>query len=194
MSSGYVEHVRQWFMTASREEVEQKMKDLPRDLMGTESDLKVRASIRAHEEEQERNALKTKKDTYYRTDDVFTRAVCSSENPQYEVKGMPAWNGNVKNYDEELKGYYGVHVGGGWLPIMKRDSYCDDDAYIYEIDTSLVFNSTKPFYIMDDYHIVDATHTPGSNIIFSKFEIIPAKLIKLKKVIPYDEIPYAPEI
>ena len=124
---------------------------------------------------------------YQKVYEPWTRVVCDTKNPQFEKLGMPAYEANVADYDHQLKGYYGVHVGNDeeWLPVMKRDEYCNGDAYVYNI---LCDESPEPFYIMDDYHISNNEENLSGWIIFSKYKVIPANLIKLIEIIPEKKI------
>jgi len=96
--------------------------------------------------------------------------------------------------DNKLKGYYGVHVGSGWLSILKRDGYCDSgDAYIYHIHTDKMMHDGIKVYQMEDPHVAyKDINTPDSWIIFSSMETIPAKYIELVDVIPENEIEESP--
>mgnify|MGYP003419950865 FL=1 len=92
--------------------------------------------------------------------------------------------------DAELKGYYGIHVGGGWLPILKRDGYCDDgDAYQYTIHADQMNEDGIEVYEMEDPHVAYRdSQTPDSQIIFCKMDKFPAEYIEQGRTIPEDEI------
>ena len=87
----------------------------------------------------------------------------------------------------KINNYYGVHVGGGWLGILKRDGYCDTgDAYHYTINCA---ESKHPFFIIEDPDVsYKDSRTPDSWIIFSKHKVIPAEIIELTAITREDDI------
>jgi hypothetical protein len=138
--------------------------------------------------------LVTKNGKYPRVDYSSSRIVCSSNDPKFEKRGMPAFESDLISHDPELKGYYSIHVGNPnqWLGIMARDGYCDDDAYVYSLDLGALYYTKMPYYEVEDYHIMDKTNLSGT-IVFSKRKIVPAQIITLKKVIPFRDIKIAPD-
>ena len=120
------------------------------------------------------------------------RVVCSQGDPGFDKTGMPAYP--MEQINAELKGWYGVHVGGGWLGILKRDGYCDSgDAYLYTIEAAQMIEDGIKVYQMDDPHVsYRDSATPDSWIVFSRKKVIPAKYINLDQVIPGDDIKEAP--
>jgi hypothetical protein len=193
----YIRHLQKQFMTMSVPEIQKYMDDLPNELrmrrMNYEADV---MKVKWEEEEREKTVLRTARDKYELADDTYERVVCSNGSPGFEKTGMPAFAGDVAEYDQELKGYFGVHVGSAraWLPVLARDGYCDDDAYIYDIHAEEIAHTKKPLYIMEDYHVMDRGASPGSDIIFSRRKVLPAEIIELKKVIPADQIEPAPDL
>lgn len=159
-----------------------------------EQEQKIRSA--RMEDKQDRRALKTKKNTYLRVEDDVERVVCSDGDPQYDKTGMPAFHNDLNN--PELNDYFAIHVGDAeaWLPILMRDGYCEGThAYVYTIKTSLLARTKTPFYsVGEDYHITDKTNTPDSDIIFSKFKLIPAQYIELDNVIDLEDVEEAPDM
>ncbi len=186
----YINHLQQYFNTTPIDEIEKRIKA---DEVYAQQDRR-RWEIEQEAAKRKQFNLAGKYDNYERVNDTFERFVCSDGNPEFEKKGMPAFAENVTSHDPKLKGYYGVHCGGAWLPILIRDGYCDSNqAYHYEIDTEPFYNSKKPFYVMEDYHINDKTNTPNSVILFSKNKIIPANLIRLVEIIDTTKVKPAPD-
>lgn len=129
-------------------------------------------------------ALKGGEDIYARADGSYERVVCADTDPRLEKRGMPMYRLDAR--DAALRGYSAVHVGDAdrWIPILMRDGYCDGDrAFVYKIDAALAYRGRMPFYEMDDFHIRDKTAAPPGIILFSKREVIPAKMITLKRVV-----------
>lgn len=190
LAPGYAQHLQKQFMTAPIVQIQQKMDDLPEDLRIQRAQYITDAQVAQSKKEWEDKALKTANDTYYLADSTYQRVVCSSKSPGFEKTGMPAYDDDLGNYDPELKGYSGVHVGNPeeWLPVLARDGYCDANAYIYNIYAEEMADTETPLYVMDDYHVMDRTSTPDSQIIFSRLQVLPASIIELKKTIPARKI------
>lgn len=182
-----VQNLRQWLLSQNKEEIIAAINNMESKL---KAELSYRKNMDDFKQQEEDELLETSSDTYQVVDYTVERVVCSSLNPQFEKKGMPAYE---LDFDIELKGYFGIHAGDadGWLPILARDGYCDGNAYIYNIDCG---KSPQPFYEQDDHHISDKTDTPSSSIVFSKYEIIPANLITLDRVIRERDIEEAPDL
>lgn len=128
--------------------------------------------------------LETLEDSYSRADGFYERVVCADVDPQFDKRGMPAYRLDAR--DSGLRDYRAVHTGSAkqWIPVLMRDGYCDGGrAYIYSIDASLAYKSRQPFYEMEDFHIMDKTASPAGTILFSKREVIPAKMVRLISVV-----------
>jgi hypothetical protein len=193
MHPDYVEHTRRFYLSAPIEEVRQEAAALPRRLRSQEEDLrreKVRRDAEAAKFLKSRRAPAAVRG-YDEADSSMERVVCSAGDPGFDKAGMTAYP--MEGVDPKLKGYYGVHVGGGWLGILKRDGYCDNDAYLYTIRCDEMNEDGIAVYQMEDPHVSyrDAS-TPDSWIIFSKKRVIPAKYIELNKVIPEKKVREAP--
>ncbi len=190
----YLQHVEKQFATLPIPELQQKVKESIPFFQSEKRRFELERLDKQRAEESKKFNLETDRNEFERTSDTYGRIVCSNTDPQFEKVGMPMYPG-LSNYDPELKDYYGVHCGSiNWLPILLRDQYCDQRyAYVYKINTSPAFNSKMPFYVMEDFHIMDKTNTPGSDIIFSKRKVIPAKLVKLVKVIDTKTVKPAPD-
>lgn len=136
-------------------------------------------------------SLETASDAYERSNGVHLRVVCSDRNPMLEKKGMPLFKFSDSS-DVELKGgYFGIHVGDPdeWLPILMRDGYCDGEhAFVYAIDASLAYATRQPFYEMEDFHVRDKGATPSSTILFSRRKVVPAKMIRLERVVDLADV------
>lgn len=195
-SPGYIDHLQKQFMTAPIEDIKDKMEKLPQELKTNQKLWDLQHTQARYELQKQNAALQTKENTYYRADATYYRIVCSDHSPEFEKNGMVAYEDNLTAYDPELNGYYGIHVGDPeeWLPVLARDGYCDGDAYIYAIKAGSVENSPTPFYVMEDYNVMDRHASPDSEIIFSRNQMIPASLIELVSVIPYDNIEPADDL
>lgn len=166
-----------------------------------QENIRNRANMQRESERQQaeknRLALHTKEATYERVDYGGYRIVCSDEDPRFEKTGMPMFDGDHAEMDKELEGYMAVHVTSdpdGWLPILMRDGYCDAQyAYVYRLALEEMYNSRAPFYEIEDYHIMDKTNTPDSQIVISKRKKIPARYIRLVERIDTSEIEEAPD-
>jgi hypothetical protein len=149
------------------------------------------------QQKTDKRALNTNENTYYRVEDDVERVICSSDDPRYDKEGMPCFRGDHTDIDPELKGYYSIHVGDarGWIPILMRDGYCEEDyAYVYKIKTSELARTRTPFYSWgEDYHITNSTNTPSSDLIFSKLSIIPPQYVVLEEVIDLSDVEPAQE-
>lgn len=184
----YIKHEKQTFMTMPIEQLRQEMANLPKYLRDQEFDYQRRQKEREAEQKRSDNRLFGEYDL---VEHGYERVVCSHGDPGFHQTGMPAYP--MEGIDRQLKGYYGVHVGGGWLGILKRDDYCHGDAYLYTIHTDQMVEDGIPVYQMDDPHVsYRDIRTPDSWIVFSKEKIIPAKYVELDKVVPEDEIEEAP--
>jgi hypothetical protein len=188
LANDWINHLRKLFMTSSMDDVMNKISDLPNLLKSNEFSLAREKREKDKQIQQRNNALETRNDIYYRAESSFERVVCSKGNPGFDKSGMIAYP--MTGIDNDLIGYYGVHVGGGWLPILKRDGYCDDgDAYLYEIHAEDMNNDGINVYAMDDPHVAYRDiNTPESKIIFCKMKLFPYQYIELKKVIPEKDI------
>jgi hypothetical protein len=194
IAPGYIDRLRKQFTTTPLPELIQGIEQDKKDIVYEKQRWEIENQWKTREAERKKLNLRTARNEYERTDDVFERAVCADASPKFEKVGMPAYPDEIARYDNQLQGYYGVHVGGGWLPVMKRDDYCSHKrAYMYAISTEAAYNSDKPFYIMEDFHVMDRTSVPNSYILFSKHQIIPANLITLEKVVPVSKIKTAPD-
>jgi len=131
----------------------------------------------------EETDLETDLDTYSLVMDDQTRVVCGYKDPDCQHVGMKAFSGQIEEKDPQLKGYFAIHVGNPdeWIPVMVRDDYCrGGNAYAYRIKCS---ESPEPFYQMEDFNVFDKGETPWSQIVFSKYEVIPPSLIELIGVV-----------
>lgn len=194
VSQQYLDHERRTFMTMPIEDLRQEMAGLPKLLQRTEGDLERRRREKEAEERREAGALRAGSDRYYQADNKYERVVCSKGDPGFATAGMEAYD--MGQVDAALKGWYGVHVGpSSWLPILKRDGYCDSgDAYIYTIHADEMLEDGVEVHEMEDPHVMDRTETPESQIIFTRLPRIPAKYIELTEVIPEAEIEEAPDL
>lgn len=187
---GYIDVLNKRFAAMTPEQIRQHIEETrpsaEREKQQWVRDKQREAEIAA--EKEKFPDLETSQETYVRSDSTHGRIVCSDEDPQFDKKGMPMYPLNAP--DPELKGYFAVHTGSErWLPILMRDQYCDGRyAYVYTIDTSLAYETEQPFYEMEDFHIMDKTDTPGSDIIFSTRQIIPPEMVKLRKVIDTNNV------
>lgn len=188
----YLDGERRNFMTMSIADLRQEIANLPRFLINQERNLEREKRENEKKAKRDKEALIIKGNEYYRAEDIYERVVCSKGDPGYDKKGMKAYP--MKEIYPELNGYYGVHVGSNWLPILKRDGYCDDgDAYIYIIHADEMNDDGINIYEMDDPHVsYRDSQTPDSQIIFFKLKVIPAKYIEISKIIPEIEIKEAP--
>lgn len=193
VSQQYLDHERRTFMAMPIEDLRREMEGLPKLLQRTEADLERRRREMEAEERRESGALRVGSDRYYQADNKYERIVCSRGDPGFASEGMQAYD--MGQVDASLKGWYGVHVGpSSWLPILKRDGYCDDgDAYIFTIHADEMLEDGLEVYEMEDPHVMDRTETPDSQIIFTRLPRIPAKYVELTEVVPEDEIEEAPD-
>lgn len=124
---------------------------------------------------------------YEEYDGMAEHVICSSE----PVQSITCHD--MSEFDPDLKGYYGIFIGDAeeWLPVLARDDYCNGDAYIFDIDTSL---GDEPWFWMEDSMVIDRTSTPDSVIIFSKYPEIPSEMVTLREVIPEDKIEPAEDL
>lgn len=156
------------------------------------------ARVQQRQEKAEKRALNTEEQTYYRVEDDVSRVVCADNDPGFDKTGMPCFEGDHAGRDTELKGYYAIHVGDAeeWIPVLMRDGYCDNKyAYVYTIKTSELARTRTPFYSFgEDYHIMDMTNTPGSDIIFSKLKVIPPQYVILDEVIDLSNVKPAQDL
>jgi len=184
----YFEHEKQLFLTMPIEDLRKEMSDLPHTLKMREMDFNRDKLKQDRETKREQGSMHG----YYLVEESHERVVCSKGNPKFDSKGMTAYP--MDSIDSKLKGYYGVHVGGGWLGILKRDGYCDSgNAYIYTIHADQMVEDEIQVYQMDDPHVsYRDSATPDSWIIFSKKKIIPAQYIELTNTIPERKIKEAP--
>jgi hypothetical protein len=191
VSSVYLDHERKTFMTMPLEDLRREMANLPKFLKDQERDLERKKQDLERQSKRDDEALETKREAYYRAENSYERVVCSRGDPGYAKNGMEAYP--MDQIDPELKGYYGIHVGGGWLPILKRDGYCDSgDAYQFTIHADEMNEDGIEVYEMDDPHVAYRdSQTPESQIVFCKLQRFPAKYIEQGRVIPEDEIPEA---
>jgi hypothetical protein len=196
IAPGYIQHLQKQFMEAPVAAVKERMDNLPNDLRMRRSDYENRARIEKWEQGRQSKSLKTANANYDLADSVYQRVVCSHKNPNFEKTGMPAYDDDLYEYDSELKGYSGVHVGDPrkWLPVLARDGYCDADAYVYNIYAEEMAETETPLYVMDDYHVRDRHATPDSEIVFGRLRVFPAEIIELVKVIPEKKIKPAPDL
>jgi hypothetical protein len=197
IAPGYIEKLRKQFMETPFSELWQKIDQDKKDIAYERQRWDTLNTMRVQQEERDKVNLRTPTEDYNRTDNVFERVICSDKNPMCEKKGMRAYGDEISSNNRELEGYYGVHVGDAraWLPILMRDEYCQGKrAYFYEIDTSSTYHSNTPFYVMEDFHPTDKTDLPDSEILFSKYPVIPAHLITLTKSILVSKIRPAREL
>lgn len=190
----YLSHAKKQYEAMNAEQRKQWIKEHEES---TAREAKHREVIKQNEiwaKQFKKKDLITKNGKYPRVDYSASRIVCSDGNPNFEKKGMPAFPGDLDTHDIELKGYYSIHVGdpNQWLGVMARDGYCDGDAYVYSLDLAALYDTRMPYYEVEDYHIMDATHLSGI-IVFSKRKIVPANIITLKKIIPSKDIKIAPD-
>ncbi len=133
--------------------------------------------------------LKVSGETYARADGGYERVICADADPKFDRRGMPMYRLDAR--DPALKVFNAVHVGDAdlWIPILMRDGYCGGShAFVYNIDASLAYDGRLPFYEMDDFHIMDKTAAPRGIILFSKRKVIPAAMVRLKRVIDLFDI------
>lgn len=184
LSSQYMEHEKQYFLSAPIEELRTRMAELPKYIKQQELEYAFKQSQKEKEETRQKNRYKG----YYLAETDHERIVCSKTNPNYDKIGMPAFP------MDNLKGFYGVHVGShAWLGILKRDDYCNGNAYLYTIHAEQMIEDGIKVYQMDDPHVsYKDDSTPDSWIIFSKKKTIPAKYITLDQIIPESKIKEAP--
>lgn len=188
VSPAYLDRERKTFMTMPIEDLRQQMANLPRFLKDQESDLERKKRDADKQRKRDEEALETDRDTYYRAETSYERVVCSKGDPGYAKSGMKAYP--MESIDPGLKGYYGVHVGGGWLGILKRDGYCDDgDAYQYTIHADEMNADGIEVYEMEDPHVsYRDSQTPESWIIFCKMANFPPEYIEQGRTIPEAQI------
>lgn len=194
MHPKFVAHQEKAFQTLPLEEIQPDK--IEQQVKSWKSDQDHQKQKELKQQQKDDRALRTSSSRYYVCDSVMERAVCSDGSPGFEKTGMPAFSDEIVAHDKKLAGYYAIHVGDahGWLPILKRDGYCDAKyAYIYSINCEAVAETDDPFYETEDFHIMDATHTPHSVVIFSKRKVIPANLIHLEEKILLSKIKTAPD-
>jgi hypothetical protein len=188
----WVQNEKKYFEKSPIEEVRESIKNLEKQIKQQDEYY----ARQAREEEQKRKSaiksIKGTKQTYQLADTSYQRIVCSEGSPEYEKNGMQAYS--MQSVDGKLKNYYGVHVGGGWLGILKRDGYCDSgDAYEYTIHCEEMIEDGINVWIMEDPNVANRDNsTPASWIIFSKKKIIPAKYIELGRITKEKDIKEAP--
>lgn len=185
----YIEHERQSFLTMPIGDLRRRMLELPNFLRDREQDMARQQRETLAKQKREQESLRIDGEQYYRAEDKYERVVCKSRNPGFDKTGMDAY----PMKDLGLDGYYGIHVGGGWLGILKRDGYCDGDAYHYVIHADEMIEDGIEIYQMVDPHVYyKDVATPDSWIIFSEYPKIPAKYIELEKITPEEQIEESP--
>lgn len=109
--------------------------------------------------------------------------ISSAKSPKAQVLGLHTTEAHP------VDGWNGIFVGDAddWIPVMVRDGYWNDAAWVYEIDFDALAAAGHDYWIMEDPNVVDKTETPSSFLVLTKDDVIPAFAVKLTRRISAKE-------
>lgn len=115
-------------------------------------------------------------------DDVLTRYVWGSrEEVQLDIENGLVMNGGHSSLPS---GWFYLHVGDeDWIPVLSRDYGRGGEVCELEIS-----ELPDGFFLVDDVDIMDKTDTPYSEILISKFRVIPKNCITISRIIDSDKM------
>jgi hypothetical protein len=118
-------------------------------------------------------------------DGIGERLVCSRTNPRYDKLGMPT----LGDCAHPVDGWRGIFVGDAdlWLPVLVRDGYCGEKAWVYNIDFDALAAAGRGYWLLDDPNVYDKTETPASGLVVTQDLVVPAFAMKLVRSIPWKE-------
>lgn len=91
--------------------------------------------------------------------------------------------------EHPVDGWNGIFTGDAdeWIPVMFRDGYWSDAAWVYEIDFDALADAGHDYWVMEDPNVMDKTETPSSFLVLTKDKVIPAFAVKLRRRISAKE-------